>query len=155
MVSCYQIVSHDPPRTTRHWLYVSGLRVISAFNSVANVTWAYQTGSKVHPPRFDVLEQVGIENAADLYPHELSGGQQQRVALARALAPNPAVILLDEPYAGLDSRLRERIRDEMLHVLKAANAVALMVTHDAEEAMFMSDRIVVLRDGKWSVWSPS
>ena len=96
----------------------------------------------------DVLEQVGIENAADLYPHELSGGQQQRVALARALAPNPAVILLDEPYAGLDSRLRERIRDEMLHVLKAANAVALMVTHDAEEAMFMSDRIVVLRNGK-------
>ena len=96
----------------------------------------------------DVLEQVGIENAADMYPHELSGGQQQRVALARALAPNPAVILLDEPYAGLDSRLRERIRDEMLHVLKAANAVALMVTHDAEEAMFMSDRIVVLRDGK-------
>jgi iron(III) transport system ATP-binding protein len=58
------------------------------------------------------------------------------------------VILLDEPYAGLDSRLRERIRDEMLHVLKAANSVALMVTHDAEEAMFMSDRIVVLRDGK-------
>ena len=96
----------------------------------------------------DVLEQVGIENAADMYPHELSGGQQQRVALARALAPNPAVILLDEPYAGLDSRLRERIRDEMLHVLKAANAVALMVTHDAEEAMFMSDRIVVLREGK-------
>ena len=96
----------------------------------------------------DALEQVGIENAADLYPHELSGGQQQRVALARALAPNPAVILLDEPYAGLDSRLRERIRDEMLHVLKAANAVALMVTHDAEEAMFMSDRIVVLRNGQ-------
>ena len=95
----------------------------------------------------EVLEQVGIENATDAYPHELSGGQQQRVALARALAPNPAVILLDEPYAGLDSRLRERVRDEMLHVLKAANAVALMVTHDAEEAMFMSDRIVVLRGG--------
>ena len=82
-----------------------------------------------------------------MYPHELSGGQQQRVALARALAPKPSVILLDEPYAGLDSRLRERIRDQMLHVLKASNAAALMVTHDAEEAMFMSDRIVVLRDG--------
>ncbi len=81
------------------------------------------------------------------YPDQLSGGQQQRVALARALAPKPAVILLDEPYAGLDSRLRERIRDQMLHVLKASNAAALMVTHDAEEAMFMSDRIVVLRDG--------
>jgi len=105
-------------------------------------------GSEATRRGLDVLEQVGIENAADMYPHELSGGQQQRVALARALAPKPAVILLDEPYAGLDSRLRERIRDEMLHVLKAANTVALMVTHDAEEAMFMSDRIVVLRDGK-------
>ena len=96
----------------------------------------------------DVLEQVGIKNAADLYPHELSGGQQQRVALARALAPDPAVILLDEPYAGLDSRLRERIRDEMLHVLKDSKAVTLMVTHDAEEAMYMSDRIIVLRAGE-------
>jgi len=114
-----------------------------------NVTFGLSNrGSGSTRRGLDVLEQVGIENAADLYPHELSGGQQQRVALARALAPNPAVILLDEPYAGLDSRLRERIRDEMLHVLKAANAVALMVTHDAEEAMFMSDRIVVLRDGK-------
>ena len=114
-----------------------------------NVTFGLSNwGSGSTRRGLDVLEQVGIENAADLYPHELSGGQQQRVALARALAPNPAVILLDEPYAGLDSRLRERIRDEMLHVLKAANAVALMVTHDAEEAMFMSDRIVVLRNGK-------
>lgn len=114
-----------------------------------NVTFGLSNrGSGSTRRGLDVLEQVGIEKAADLYPHELSGGQQQRVALARALAPNPAVILLDEPYAGLDSRLRERIRDEMLHVLKAANAVALMVTHDAEEAMFMSDRIVVLRDGK-------
>ena len=114
-----------------------------------NVTFGLSNrGSGSTRRGLDVLEQVGIENAADLYPHELSGGQQQRVALARALAPNPAVILLDEPYAGLDSRLRERIRDEMLHVLRAANAVALMVTHDAEEAMFMSDRIVVLRNGK-------
>jgi iron(III) transport system ATP-binding protein len=95
-----------------------------------------------------VLAEVNIETLADAYPHELSGGQQQRVALARALAPKPSVILLDEPYAGLDSRLRERIRDQMLHVLKATKTAALMVTHDAEEAMFMSDNIVVLRDGE-------
>jgi iron(III) transport system ATP-binding protein len=95
----------------------------------------------------DVLAEVNIETLADAYPHELSGGQQQRVALARALAPKPSVILLDEPYAGLDSRLRERIRDQMLHVLKATKTAALMVTHDAEEAMFMSDRIIVLREG--------
>ena len=71
-------------------------------------------------------------------PHELSGGQQQRVALARAFAPSPALILLDEPYAGLDSRLRERIRDDMLHILKEAGTAVLLVTHDSEEAMFMS-----------------
>ena len=96
----------------------------------------------------DVLAETSIEHLADSYPHELSGGQQQRVALARALAPRPSVILLDEPYAGLDSRLRERIRDQMLHVLKAAGSAALMVTHDAEEAMFMSDNIIVMRDGQ-------
>jgi len=114
-----------------------------------NVTFGLSIrGSEATRRGLDVLEQVGIESAADMFPHELSGGQQQRVALARALAPKPAVILLDEPYAGLDSRLRERIRDQMLHVLKASDAVALMVTHDAEEAMFMSDRIIVLRDGQ-------
>lgn len=106
-----------------------------------------QKGSTATKRGLDVLEEVDIDALSDMYPHELSGGQQQRVALARALAPKPAVILLDEPYAGLDSRLRERIRDQMLHVLKASDAAALMVTHDAEEAMFMSDRIVVLRDG--------
>ena len=106
-----------------------------------------QKGSIATKRGLDVLEEVDIDALSDMYPHELSGGQQQRVALARALAPKPAVILLDEPYAGLDSRLRERIRDQMLHVLKASDAAALMVTHDAEEAMFMSDRIVVLRDG--------
>ncbi len=106
-----------------------------------------EKGSAATRRGIDVLGEVGIDDLSDMYPHELSGGQQQRVALARALAPKPSVILLDEPYAGLDSRLRERIRDQMLHVLKASNAAALMVTHDAEEAMFMSDRIVVLRDG--------
>ena len=96
----------------------------------------------------DLLSELSLERFADMYPHELSGGQQQRVALARALAPNPALILLDEPFSGLDSRLRERVRDQMLHVLKERKTAALMVTHDAEEAMFMSDRIIVLNDGQ-------
>ena len=105
-------------------------------------------GSEATRRGLDVLAEANIEAVADSYPHELSGGQQQRVALARALAPRPSVILLDEPYAGLDSRLRERIRDQMLHVLKAAGTAALMVTHDAEEAMFMSDNIIVMREGE-------
>ena len=105
-------------------------------------------GSAAIRRALDVLAETDLESLADAYPHELSGGQQQRVALARALAPKPSVILLDEPYAGLDSRLRERIRDQMLHVLKASETAALMVTHDSEEAMFMSDNIVVLRAGQ-------
>ena len=96
----------------------------------------------------EVLDHVDLAGYQSAMPHELSGGQQQRVALARALAPSPALILLDEPYAGLDSRLRERIRDDMLHILKEAGTAVLLVTHDSEEAMFMSDQITVIRDGK-------
>lgn len=95
-----------------------------------------------------VLDQVGMKWATARYPHTLSGGQQQRVALARALAPQPPVILLDEPFSGLDTRLRDQVRDETLHILKNTGTAALLVTHDAEEAMFMADRIGVMRDGK-------
>lgn len=96
----------------------------------------------------EVLGHVDLIGFEDAMPHEMSGGQQQRVALARALAPNPKLILLDEPYAGLDSRLRERIRDDMLHILKETGTAVLMVTHDSEEAMFMSDVITVIREGR-------
>jgi iron(III) transport system ATP-binding protein len=95
----------------------------------------------------NVLKIVGIGEFANRYPHALSGGQQQRVALARALAPRPRLILLDEPFSGLDSRLRDQIRDDTLHLLKQTDAATLMVTHDAEEAMFMADRIAVLNKG--------
>jgi len=96
----------------------------------------------------EVLASVGMEEFAGRYPHTLSGGQQQRVALARALASRPSVVLLDEPFSGLDARLRDKVRDQTLHALKASGAAALMVTHDAEEAMFMADRIAAMRDGR-------
>ncbi len=96
----------------------------------------------------DILNELDVLEYAHYYPHELSGGQQQRVAVARAIAPSPDLILFDEPYSGLDSRLRERVRDRMLHMLKSEKIAALIVTHDAEEAMFMSDKIVVLNEGK-------
>jgi iron(III) transport system ATP-binding protein len=78
----------------------------------------------------------------------LSGGQQQRVALARALAPRPQVVLLDEAFASLDARLREQVRDDTLHVLQTAGIPAMIVTHDAEEAMFLADRIALMREGR-------
>jgi iron(III) transport system ATP-binding protein len=92
----------------------------------------------------DVLDQVGMIPHAQSYPHMLSGGQQQRVALARALAPEPRVLLLDEPFSGLDTSLRGQIREQTLTVLKANGVATVMVTHDPEEAMFMADRIKVL-----------
>src|SRR3546814_18400103 len=89
-----------------------------------------------------------MEPYADAYPHMLSGGQQQRVALARALAPGPGVVLLDEPFSGLDARLRGQVRDETLHVLKQNGAATMIVTHDPEEALFLADRIALMRDGR-------
>ena len=95
-----------------------------------------------------ILAQLGMEAYRDAFPHMLSGGQQQRVALARALAPGPKILLLDEPFSGLDARLRDQVRDETLHVLKEGGTTTLMVTHDPEEAMFMADRIALMRDGR-------
>jgi iron(III) transport system ATP-binding protein len=96
----------------------------------------------------ELLERAGLADLARRYPHALSGGQQQRVALARALAPRPPLILLDEPFSGLDARLRDQVRDGTLHLLKQSGQTTLMVTHDAEEAMFMADRIAVMRAGR-------
>lgn len=96
----------------------------------------------------EALEQVGMADYGGAFPHRLSGGQQQRVALARALAPKPRVMLLDEPFSGLDSQLRHQVRDQTLHVLKLSGAATLMVTHDPEEAMFMADRVALMRAGR-------
>lgn len=94
------------------------------------------------------LGRVGLTHYADKYPHILSGGEQQRVALARALAPRPTVVLMDEPFSGLDSRLKDSVRADTLTILREARATAIVVTHDAEEAMRMADRIALLRGGR-------
>ncbi len=94
------------------------------------------------------LGQVDMTPFAQTFPHTLSGGQQQRVALARAIAPRPRVVLLDEPFSGLDMRLRHQVRDDTLHVLKETGAATMVVTHDPEEAMFLGDRIAVMDRGR-------
>ncbi|NWG52549.1 MAG: ABC transporter ATP-binding protein [Hydrogenophilaceae bacterium] len=94
------------------------------------------------------LERVGLARRAEAYPQELSGGEQQRVALARALAPNPRVALLDEPFSGLDPVLRAELRQTTLDALRESQATAIFVTHDAEEAFYVGDRIAILRAGK-------
>ncbi len=96
----------------------------------------------------DLLRKVGMSRHIDAYPHQLSGGEQQRVALARALAPRPRIMLMDEPFSGLDDRLRDEIRDETLGVLKAEGTAVLLVTHEPTEAMRMADEIALMRDGR-------
>lgn len=93
------------------------------------------------------LERAELAHRADAYPHELSGGEQQRVALARALVFRPDVVLLDEPFSGLDRRLRAQLRTETVAALRAAGLAALLVTHDAEEAMEAADDIALMADG--------
>jgi len=95
-----------------------------------------------------VLSRVGLEDRADDYPHVLSGGEQQRVALARALAPRPGILLMDEPFSGLDSRLRDQIRQHSLDLLRETRSTAIIVTHDAEEALRVGDQIALIQDGK-------
>ncbi|MBX9587988.1 MAG: ABC transporter ATP-binding protein [Hyphomonadaceae bacterium] len=94
------------------------------------------------------LSRVGLERYADDYPHILSGGEQQRVALARAILPRPAVMLMDEPFSGLDVQLRERMQEETLQLLRETRATCLIVTHAPSEAIRLGDRIAVMRGGR-------
>jgi iron(III) transport system ATP-binding protein len=93
------------------------------------------------------LERVGLGDYADAYPHMLSGGEQQRVALARAVAPRPSVLLMDEPFSGLDRSLRDDVREDTLAVLRESHVTSVIVTHDPEEALRMADRIALMRAG--------
>jgi iron(III) transport system ATP-binding protein len=113
-----------------------------------NNGWGRLKGEKIKKRVTEVLELVGLSGLEKRYPHQLSGGQQQRIALARALAPQPTLILLDEPLSNLDAQVRIRLREEVRCILKAAGTSAIFVTHDREEALAISDRISVMRQGK-------
>ena len=95
-----------------------------------------------------MLDLIGLGRLSHRYPYEISGGERQRVALARALAPQPIVLLLDEPFSSLDADLRKQIREEVRLILKEIGATAIFVTHDQEEALFMGDRLAVFDQGR-------
>ncbi|MBM3924448.1 MAG: ABC transporter ATP-binding protein [SAR202 cluster bacterium] len=96
----------------------------------------------------NVLSMVGLLLLHSRYPHQLSGGEQQRVALARALAPEPAILLLDEPFSNLDAKLRQQVREEVKEILETSGVTAVFVTHDQEEAFYMGHRVAVLNQGR-------
>ena len=113
----------------------------------ANVGFGVNDKSKRTRRVAEVLGLVGLAGLENRMPHELSGGQQQRVALARALCPQPAVLLLDEPFSNLDEALRKQVRSEVRDILKFTGTTALFVTHDQDEALFMGDRVAILNQG--------
>ncbi len=96
----------------------------------------------------ELLKAVGLSGFADKFPESLSGGEQQRAALARAIAPQPRLVLMDEPFSNLDPQLRDQVRDLTLRLLKQFNAAGLIVTHDAADAFRMADRIAVQKNGR-------
>jgi iron(III) transport system ATP-binding protein len=96
----------------------------------------------------EVLDLTGLSGLRDRMPYELSGGQQQRVALGRALAPEPDVLLLDEPFSNLDPNLRDRVRRDVLDIVRASRSTTVFVTHDQEEALFLGDSIAVMNHGR-------
>jgi iron(III) transport system ATP-binding protein len=99
-----------------------------------------------------MIDLLGLHGLDKRYPHELSGGQQQRVALARSLAPQPDVLLLDEPFSSLDAHLRGSLRNELVNLLRRLGMAALLVTHDQAEAFSFADRIGVMREGQLEQW---
>ncbi|APE30578.1 ABC transporter ATP-binding protein [Halomonas aestuarii] len=142
--------SHVPPEKRNVGLAFQDSALFPHLSVLDNVAFGLESLPAQQRRRraYELLELLGMERYARVFPHMLSGGQQQRIALARALAPAPQLMLLDEPFSSLDARLRDRIRDDTLHVLKKVGAGVLLVTHDPEEAMFMADRIVLMREGR-------
>ncbi|MGE0151667.1 MAG: ABC transporter ATP-binding protein [Reyranellaceae bacterium] len=141
---------HLPPEERSVGLMFQDFALFPHLSVLDNVAFGLrgQSAAKREGTARAMLQQVGMGDFAAAFPHMLSGGQQQRVALARALAPQPKIMLLDEPFSGLDTRLRQRVRDDALHVLKQSGTTTLLVTHDPEEAMFMADRIAMMDQGR-------
>jgi iron(III) transport system ATP-binding protein len=139
-----------------HWVPADRRRVGMVFQDYAlfpHLTVAGNVGFGLRRGRrssrvAETLALVGLEREAGRFPHELSGGQQQRVALARALAPEPEVVLLDEPWSNIDPLRRGAMREELCEILRAAEVTVLLVTHDREEAFSVADRLALMSAGR-------
>ena len=133
-----------PPEKRRVGMVFQDYALFPHMNVTNNVGFGLSNDEQRDKRVAAVLDIVGLTNEALKWPHELSGGQQQRVALARALAPNPAVVLLDEPFSNLDAALRDMVRTEVRQILRNAEASAIFVTHDQDEAFGLADKVAIM-----------
>ncbi|MBR9864194.1 MAG: ABC transporter ATP-binding protein [Rhodobacteraceae bacterium] len=140
---------HQEPENRTIGLMFQDFALFPHLDVAGNVGFGLRGGKAEKERRInDLLDRVDLVGYNRKYPHELSGGEQQRVALARALAPKPRVLLMDEPFSGLDDRLRDEVRDATLELLKDEGSAVLLVTHEPVEAMRMADKIALMRDGQ-------
>jgi iron(III) transport system ATP-binding protein len=137
-----------PPEQRRIGVVFQDYALFPHLTIAANVGYGIRDRSRRTERVREMLELVGLPDKGGRRPHELSGGEQQRVAIARALAPEPEILLLDEPFSNLDAALRGRVRDEVRDILRAAGATAIFVTHDQEEALSLADRVAVMQHGR-------
>jgi ABC-type Fe3+/spermidine/putrescine transport system ATPase subunit len=144
-------VTHLPPEHRNVGIVFQNYALFPHMTVAQNVAFGLEVRgiatSQVRSRVSEILERVQLRGLEDRYPHQLSGGQQQRVALARALVINPQVLLLDEPLANLDAKLREEMRFYIRHLQREFGITTIYVTHDQAEAMVLADRIALLRDG--------
>ena len=140
---------HVPPELRSVGLMFQDFALFPHLTVADNVGFGLRIDRPAKARRIDeLLDKVDLSGFGRKHPHELSGGEQQRVALARALAPRPRVMLMDEPFSGLDNRLRDGIRDRTLELLKEEGTAVLLVTHEPDEAMRMADEIALMRQGR-------
>jgi iron(III) transport system ATP-binding protein len=136
-----------PPEKRRVGMVFQEYALFPHISVAENVGYGVRGADRVERVS-DVLRLVGLDGYGQRFPNELSGGEQQRVALARALAPEPDVVLLDEPFSNLDAPQRERMRREVKQIIHAARVTAVLVTHDQSEALAVADTVAVMRAGK-------
>ena len=139
-----------PPERRNIGLVVQDKALFPHLNVTKNIMLGIRDLKNREQLTSEIMKLFKIDKHKDKYPHELSGGEQQRVALARALAPKPKLLLLDEPFDGLDKKLKSDLHNEVKKIVKSKKITVIMVSHDQDEAALLSDRVLEIRNGKIS-----